>query len=230
MDLHPLPLSNRRGAVQETILSQHPSPLAGQRSDQRDPLPATSYHVSLPAIFPGGKKKRKRKARQRERLGQWLGNTDGDGGKRRGMIKTRCKGIIHPPLPSMLWYDDVSRGGDVWDEAECRPVHLSGRSELFYPLQAINEKPASRPHSDTSQECGTETAVPGDRARWRLLNGNYRRLLLRLKLKLGQRCDEQHRVEGMEGIQEINHLNNKKKKRSTSEGSRCVTCIGPVAQ
>lgn len=34
----------------------------------------------------------------------------------------------------------------------------------------------------------------------------------------------------MEGIQEINHLNNKKKKRSTSEGSRFVACIGPVAQ
>lgn len=37
-------------AVQETILGPHPSPLAGQ--------PRPPYHVSLPAIFPGGERKR----------------------------------------------------------------------------------------------------------------------------------------------------------------------------
>ncbi|KAL7379214.1 hypothetical protein ABVT39_024509 [Epinephelus coioides] len=44
-------------AVWETILSTHPSPLAGQSSDRHDPPPAALYHVSLPAIFPGGKRK-----------------------------------------------------------------------------------------------------------------------------------------------------------------------------
>lgn len=44
-------------AVRETILSPHPSPLTGQRSDRHDPPSAALYHVSLPAIFPGGKRK-----------------------------------------------------------------------------------------------------------------------------------------------------------------------------
>lgn len=44
-------------AVQETILSPHPSPLVGQHSDRHDPPAAAPCHVSLPAIFPGGERK-----------------------------------------------------------------------------------------------------------------------------------------------------------------------------
>lgn len=44
-------------AVQETILSPHPSPLAG-RAPRLPPSPAALYHVSPPAIFPGGERNR----------------------------------------------------------------------------------------------------------------------------------------------------------------------------
>lgn len=62
-----------RSVVEEIILNPHPSPLAGRCSDWLDPPLASLYHVSLPAIYPGGKQKEsaagnKKKEKERDDL------------------------------------------------------------------------------------------------------------------------------------------------------------------
>lgn len=79
-------------ADQETILSRHPSPLVGQRSDQHDPSPQPVSRFNA-CYFS-----RWIKERQAER---WA-----DAGVRENkkgwMTQTWCKEMIPPPLPIML--------------------------------------------------------------------------------------------------------------------------------
>lgn len=87
-------------ADQETILSRHPSPLVGQRSDQHDPSPQPVSRFNA-CYFS-----RWIKERQAER---WA-----DAGVRENkkgwMTQTWCKEMIPPPLPIMLWNNDIPWG------------------------------------------------------------------------------------------------------------------------
>lgn len=109
-------------AVQETIPSPHPSPLAGQRSDRHDPPPPSSYHVSLAAIFSGGEKRARQKDRQK------LGTGGREGRVRPGVKESS---ILHLPM--------MSPGCDVWDMAQCWPLYLCKKSKLSYSFQPIKK-------------------------------------------------------------------------------------------
>lgn len=114
-------------AERETILSPHPSPLAGQRSDQHDPPPPSSTSQPVSRFTACYFSRWRKKARQRD--GQKLGTCVEKEDEREGWFRSGVKesSILHFPSCS----DTVmSPGCDVWDTVQCRRVHLSRRTEL----------------------------------------------------------------------------------------------------
>lgn len=105
--------------------------IKGRRSDRHDPSPLTAvYHVSPPAVFPGGKKKKAR-WRKRTRLGTRMETEDDlDLVWRNGPSSIS---LHFPPCPDTM----ESHRGDVRDTVQCGTALLSRGTELFYPFQPI---------------------------------------------------------------------------------------------